>query len=297
MWDKNWPEIEGALTGGLPEFIGSRHPRELKSEIPVFAYHVVDVPSLEADLQYLADNGYTTIDADGLFEHITKKRSAPENTVVLTFDDGGRNLYEVAFPLLRQYSMKAVAFIATQFHREENSYSGCANETLHPLSWGQIWEMHSSGLMDFQSHTHEHRYVPRWPEQLGLEGVDSDLVHALAEDPLTMEEDFKRSKEILEHRLSKAVEHLAFPSWDGTDEALRIGAQIGFKAFWWGVLPHRPINRPGSSPLHVVRIDRRYLRRLPGAGRESLAKIIAARYGKSGSRYWRRIKNSVAHRL
>ena len=31
--------------------------------------------------------------------------------------------------------------------------------------------MHESGLVDFQSHTYEHRYVPRWPEPIVLTGA------------------------------------------------------------------------------------------------------------------------------
>jgi len=217
--------------------------------------------------------------------HLEERRRAPEHAVVLTIDDGASNLYEVAFPLLRHYGMKAVAFIAPRFHEKEPSDSSCsANEVLRPLSWSQIREMHKSGIIDFQSHTYEHRFAPRWPEPADLEGSDSEVVRRLREPALTIEEDFRLAKEILEQNLHTTVRHLAFPRFEGTMEAVRIGNAQGYKAFWWGVLPHRPDNRPGQSPLFVVRVDGRYLRRLPGEGRVSLERILSERFRGSALR-------------
>lgn len=287
MWEKNWPELHAAATGGLPRFIIARRPREFDSGIPVFCYHVVNAEAFEADLEFLARNGYITITADALLDHLEQRRPVPSSAVVLTIDDGARNLYEVAFPLLQGYGMKAVAFIATQFHQEEvdDSSHTRQNHLLYPLSWSQIRSMHTSGSIDFQSHTHGSRYVPRWPEAAGLEGSASEVVHALRGPALTVAEDFRLAKEILECKLNKTVRHLAFPRFDGTAEAVRIGRACGYEAFWWGVLPHRPSNRPGQSPLYVTRIDGRYLRRLPGVGRVPLSRVLRTRYRGSASRF------------
>jgi peptidoglycan/xylan/chitin deacetylase (PgdA/CDA1 family) len=287
IWEKNWPEVQAAATGGLPRFIIARRPRDVDAGVPVFCYHVVNAEAFAADLEFLAGNGYVTIDADTLLDHLEQRRPVPPSAVVLTIDDGARNLYEVAFPLLQRYGMKAVAFIATQFHQEEIEDASPArqNHLLHPLSWSQIRRMHTSGIIDFQSHTHGSRYVPRWPEAAGLEGSDPDVVHALRGPALSLAEDFRLAKEILERQLNKTVRHLAFPRFDGTAEALRIGRACGYEAFWWGVLPHRPGNRPGQSPLYVTRVDGRYLRRLPGAGRVPLSRVLWTRYRGSASRF------------
>jgi len=125
--------------------------------------------------------------------------------VVLTFDDGPRNHYEVVFPLLKRYGMKGVAFIAPRFH----TYN-CNNSLLQPLSWQQIREMHESEAIDFQSHTYEHRYLPRWPEPVSLEGSDPEVVESLRGLALAIREDFHLSKEILEQKLHRPIRHLAF---------------------------------------------------------------------------------------
>ena len=272
IWEKNWPEVHAAVTGGLPEFVFARNPSDIASSIPVFCYHVVDVAGFETDLKFLQRNGYNTVDADALLDHMERRSLAPLRSVVITIDDGARNLYDVAFPLLMRYQMKAVAFVAPGLHEENGVRTGS------PLSWQQIREMHDSGVIDFQSHTYDHRYVPRWPETLdGLEGSELAQVRELRGPALAMAEDFRLAKEALELRLGKTVRHLAFPQFNGTEEAISIGRETGYEAFWWGVLPHRPDNRPGDPRSHIVRLDGRNLRRLPGDGREPLTRILKAR--------------------
>ena len=284
IWEKNFPEFHAAATGGLPQFIFAPNPDDIASSVPAFCYHVVDASDFEADLNFLQRNGYNTVDADTLLNHMEKRAVAPPRSVAITIDDGARNLYDVAFPLLMRYQMKAVAFIVPGLHRENGATPGS------PLSWQQIREMHDSGVIDFQPHTYEHRYVPRWPEPLDLEGSDSTQVRGLRGPALTMAEDFRLAKEALELRLGRTVAHLSFPKFNGTEEAIRIGRATGYKAFWWGVLPHRPDNRPGDPTSHVVRLDACHLRRLPGDGREPLNRVFFRRYRGAPMRAWQAIR-------
>ena len=116
VWEKNWPELHAALTGGLPGFIFSNRPAGLDSGVPVFCYHLVEAAAFEEDLLFLKHNGYVTIHADALLDHLLRRKPAPARSVVLTFDDGAQNLYETVFPLLKRYDVQAVAFIAPGLH-------------------------------------------------------------------------------------------------------------------------------------------------------------------------------------
>ncbi|MDW7710953.1 MAG: polysaccharide deacetylase family protein [Deferrisomatales bacterium] len=115
-WEKNWPEVHALPTGGLPRFTYARRPGDLGSSVPVFCYHTIDAERFEGDLEFLVANGYRTIGADALLDHLEERCPAPERAVVLSFDDSARNLYEVVYPLLRRYRMNAVAFVAPRFH-------------------------------------------------------------------------------------------------------------------------------------------------------------------------------------
>ena len=291
-WQKNWPEVHAAITGGLPEFIFARHPRELGSTVPVFCYHTADAQRFERDLDFLSRNGYVTIDADTLLDHLEERHHAPERAVVLTVDDGARNLYEVMFPLLKHHGMGAVAFVSPRFHLEVaadlSHYK--MNGLSRPLDWSQIMEMHESGVIDFQSHTYEHRFVPRWPEAAPLVGSDPELVSSLRGPVLTVEEDFQLARETLEQKLNKTVRHLAFTKYIGTKEAICIGRELGYRGFYWGTLPHNSYNRPGQSPGHIGRLDYLFVRRLPGEGREPLSEILPARFSGTAARLRRLLR-------
>jgi peptidoglycan/xylan/chitin deacetylase (PgdA/CDA1 family) len=291
IWQKNWPEVHAAVTSGLPGFVFRSHPQPLGSSVPVFCYHVVGPQRFQADLDFLSQNGYVTIDGDTLLDHLTGRRQAPEGAVVLTFDDGSRNHYEVVFPLLKRYGMKGVAFIAPRFH----AYN-CNNPLLQPLSWQQIREMHESGAIDFQSHTYEHRYLPRWPEPVGLEGLDPEVAESLRGLALAIREDFRLSKEILEQKLNKPIRYLAFPRFTGTVEALHIGGECGYEGFWWGVIPHCPDNRPGQSPNYIVRLRPEFLRRLPGKGRMPLSWVLHEAYRTGTLASWGNRLKQLAQR-
>jgi peptidoglycan/xylan/chitin deacetylase (PgdA/CDA1 family) len=216
---------------------------------------------------------------------MTGDSRAPERSVVLTFDDGTASVHETAFPLLRKYNKIVVLFIAPRFHAEKKT-DGTGGRL---LTWEELSELEESGFVDIQSHTLEHRYVPRWPEFVPLAGVGPGDLPAVLGKALPMEEDFGQAREILGNRLKKSVEHLAFPKFFGTEEALRIGQACGYRSFWWGTLPHRPGNSPGDSPLRVVRLEAQFLRRLPGDNRRPLSSVLSDRYLESFQRLWRKV--------
>lgn len=288
-YEKNWPEVHAALTGSLPSFIYSRQPGELESSIPVFCYHLFDSVEFERDLEFLQRNDYVTLDAQALVDHLLGTRPAPPRSVVLSVDDGAGNLFATGFPLLQRFNMTAVAFIVPRFHAEE--FTGpYANGGDRPCTWPEIREMHESGLVDFQSHTYEHRYVPRWPEPIMMTGANQELIQSMRGPAQSMTDDFRISKELIEHNIGKSVNHLAFVKYNGSEEAIRIGRECGYESFWWGYLPGHAGNRAGQSPNRVTRIDAIYLRRLPGQSRKPLRRILGERYGASVARMWGRLR-------
>ena len=125
-----------------PEFL---YKNKSLSDILVFCYHYISAAELEAHLQHLQRNGYATLTADEFYQ--AKQNATGESilSVVLTFDDGDRGFYDVVFPLLKKYRMKAVVFIIPGWVGREGI-----------LTWEQIQEMHESGLVDFQSHSMHH---------------------------------------------------------------------------------------------------------------------------------------------
>ena len=132
--------------------------------LPIIMYHgianeyvnndfFIRVKTFENDLKYLKENGYTTVLMKDLIAYVDKGTPLPEKPIVLTFDDGYYNNYLYAYPLLREYNMKAViSIIGNRIDKYSKVHEG---EPLYScLTWNQINNMLSSGLVEVQNHTY-----------------------------------------------------------------------------------------------------------------------------------------------
>ena len=285
-WRKNAPELAALFNGALPDFVLAARPRELDGGIPVFSYHLVHAATFEADLAFLRDNGYRTLSAREFVAALGGELRVPPRSVLLSFDDGPANFHAVALPLLRRYAARAVAFVAPGLHADEDT----APAGDRPMSWQELREVHDSGLVELQSHTLESRYVPAWPRPAALAGCLPRIEQARRRaSALPFAEDLRASRELLETRLpGLTVDQLAFPQYLGNEAAVSAARALGFRACYWGLTPGRALNRPGESSFHVSRINDEFLRRLPGAGRMSLAALVRERLRRvAEARAWR----------
>lgn len=122
-------------------------------------------------------------------------------TFVLSFDDGYADVYENAFPLLRDHGIPFTLYL-TSGHIE-------TGELLHPgdrpLSWEQVDEMLGTGLVTLGAHTKTH------PD---LRGMALDQI----------EEEIGESNRLIELRTGQKPRHFAYPKgyWDETaDKVVR----------------------------------------------------------------------------
>ncbi|HEY7547531.1 MAG TPA: polysaccharide deacetylase family protein [Blastocatellia bacterium] len=70
--------------------------------------------SLAAQLDYLTAR-YRIISLSRLVEYLTSGKRLPPDIAVITIDDGYRDAYEIAFPILRRYNATATLFVVTGF--------------------------------------------------------------------------------------------------------------------------------------------------------------------------------------
>jgi poly-beta-1,6-N-acetyl-D-glucosamine N-deacetylase len=151
--------------------------------VPVFLYHQVnrysniDKELFEEHLKYIHSREFATFTISEAKAYTLSKGSLPLNSVLITFDDGYYDNYLHVFPLLKKYKIKATFFLNTMFIQEkadrpstkimkaddanwqaiEKFYQTGDGGTDQYMSWEEIREMHSSGLCDFQAHTHSHK--------------------------------------------------------------------------------------------------------------------------------------------
>ncbi len=121
--------------------------------------------------------------------------------VVLTFDDGYADVYEHAFPLLRDLGLPFTLFLTT--HPIETATPLYRDDRSTPLSWSQVEEMMASGLVTIGGHTHRHPDL----RNLTADAVESELAEA---------------DEVIERRLGFRPRHFAYPWGYWSEEADRV---------------------------------------------------------------------------
>jgi len=138
--------------------------------IPVLTFHSLDDgraptsfgPALFARcMDTLARSGYRTLTLSEAASLAAARRPFPERSFVITFDDGYRNVFDCAFPVLSRHSFTATVFLTTG----RGDAAGDADR-LPPLfngemlSWGEIRAMKANGF-DFGAHTLTHPDLTR----------------------------------------------------------------------------------------------------------------------------------------
>lgn len=119
------------------------------------ADYTMTVSALRRDLDFLRDNGYTTVLPRELAAgQLDDGSPLPQKAVLLTFDDGYESNYTLAFPILREYGAKAaISLITSRIDERADGF----------LTWDECREMAKSGLVEFASHTNDCHIRPDAP--------------------------------------------------------------------------------------------------------------------------------------
>lgn len=104
----------------------------LTKKIIVLAYHrVVDIENLDnfpfdpnlisassdsfsRQMDYIKDH-FNCISLQDLIDHLNNKLLLPKRPIIITFDDGYRDNYEIAYPILKSRNIPASIFVATDY--------------------------------------------------------------------------------------------------------------------------------------------------------------------------------------
>jgi peptidoglycan/xylan/chitin deacetylase (PgdA/CDA1 family) len=182
--------------------------------VALVAYHYVsDVPppagpyasgmtvrtaDFEAQMRYLADNGYHTVSLGDLYLARKGLKNLPPKPIVLTFDDGGLDNYRVAFPILRKYGLTATFFVIT----------GSVGAAGH-MDWDDLAYMVAEG-MTVGSHTVSH--------PADLTAVDSSRLVRELED----------SRAAIARHLGLVPEALSYPCGRFDDRVIAAARTAGY---------------------------------------------------------------------
>lgn len=207
-------------------------------QVPILMYHYISEPppdadiyrqdlsvtpeNFEAQLRYLAENGYTTITFTDLIYHLTLGRPLPKRPVILTFDDGYRDNFLHAYRQLRRYDSVGTFFVVTGFIDENRP---------EYLTWGQIRVMHRGG-MAFGSHSYTH------PDLRGQE-VDYLVWQILG------------SQQALAERIGEPVHFFSYPAGSYDQSVIDVLRSAGF---WAAVTTQQGDTHTSDGLFELARI-------------------------------------------
>jgi peptidoglycan/xylan/chitin deacetylase (PgdA/CDA1 family) len=207
---------------------GQDKPQTLPAGVPVLMYHsvgaeknndaVISRERFSEQMAFLHREQYNPITLDELYAYLAEKRPLPSKPIVLTFDDGYRDTYEIVYPILKQYGFRSTLFMIV-------------SEIDQRLTLQELREMKAAG-MEIASHSYTHR-------DLG------------SLTPQEQADEIAKSKEILDRLLNQNTRHFCFPNGSYNQETLRLLREKGFKT---GVTIDPGWVKPGDPVLTLNRV-------------------------------------------
>lgn len=197
--------------------------------IPVLNYHsigidpgnpaVISPKKFEEQMAFLKNGNYTTLRIQDFKDIWEGKKKAPAKAVLLTFDDGYTDNYEIAMPILQKYGFHATLFMITGW-TEKDGY----------LNWDQAKEMQQAGW-DILPHSMNHPHLPRLsPEKQKFEIVES--------------------RKLIEEKLGGTADVFCYPYGEYNKETLKI---LRDHQFQYAFTIEQGYADPSQNPLLIKR--------------------------------------------
>ena len=202
---------------------------------PILMYHrighrpgdknTVSPERFELQLQYLEDHGYQSIGLTEWHRKVMAGEKISEKSVILTFDDGYRDNWELAMPLLSRYGFSATVFMVSDLVGGTN-----------------LWERNES-RQNAEMMKLEH--LREWLDagfEVGSHGVSHRRVTTL--NPEELEEEVTKSKKDLEDLLGVDIKFFCYPNGNfnaAAVEALKKAGYLGSVAIYEGASWQEPV--------------------------------------------------------
>lgn len=222
--------IEEFSIESIVENIEKIYQREIvkkkKYEMPVIMYHrvikdesekgvhgtYVTVEQFEEQMKYLKKKGYETVTFKDLLNNRYKQRfDKDKKWIMLTFDDGYKDNYENAFPILKKYQFKGIIYVldGIEYNKWDVDNPGNPEKRFTLMNQEELLEMQNYGI-EFGGHTSTH---PRLAD-LSIENVKSEIIN---------------SKSNIEKIIGRELLSFAYPYGSLNEEVKRIPQEAGYK--------------------------------------------------------------------
>jgi peptidoglycan/xylan/chitin deacetylase (PgdA/CDA1 family) len=208
------------------------------SQVAIFAYHrLVDKvrypgteitpAAFEAQMKELKDRGITVISMQDLLAWKRGEKNIPPRCAIITFDDGWKSQYEVAWPIMKRFGYPFTMFIFTEGVRG-GSLGGS-----EAITWEQLAEMRDAGV-DIEAHSATHQDLREGHNIMLTESGGKRTRTKLtgAEYEQWVQNEVVGSKQLLEQRLGIKVNCFAVPFGNYNEQVKELARNAGYQAMF-----------------------------------------------------------------
>ncbi|WP_172369633.1 polysaccharide deacetylase family protein [Sporosarcina jiandibaonis] len=175
---------------------------------------IVTKEELEKHLKYLKENDFVTLTLAELYLFLLGEIDIPDKSVLLTFDDGYKDNFVEAYPLLKKYDFTAVNFVIT----------GKVTKRVQPfkpkeVQYFSIKELSNAcDVFDYQSHTYNYHR-----RENSVQNIEVSYLNSRTDDEVT--KDIQKSI----HNLNGENLAFAYPYGEYSPSTIKIVKDLGFK--------------------------------------------------------------------
>src|SRR6266481_2549592 len=198
--------------------------------------------AFEAQMKELKDKGITVISMQDLLAWKRGEKNIPPRCAVVTFDDGWKSQYEVAWPIMKKYGYPFTLFIYTEGVRGGSLGGGEA------ITWEQLADLRDNGA-DIQAHTATHQDLREGHNVTVIEGGKRSRKKLTGADyEKWVQNEVVGCKELLEKRLGIKVNCFAVPFGNYNEHVKELARTAGYEAMF--TVYGQPI--AFNSPLDAI---------------------------------------------
>src|SRR5881275_3578110 len=204
----------------------------------IFCYHLlvdkvrypgteITPAASEAQMKELKDRGITVISMQDLLAWKRGEKNIPPRCAIITFDDGYKSQYEVAWPVMKKYGYPFTMFIYTEGVRGGSLGGGGA------ITWEQLADMRDNGV-DIEAHTATHQDL-REGHNIMLAAPGGKRTRTKLTGPQYeqwVHNEVVGCKELLEQRLGIKVNCFAVPFGNYNEHVKELARNAGYEAMF-----------------------------------------------------------------
>jgi peptidoglycan/xylan/chitin deacetylase (PgdA/CDA1 family) len=240
------PAAKGLATPSAPPVVNPGPPAgksgkvvvDQTAQVIIFCYHrLVDKirypgteikpTDFEAQMKALKDRGITVIGMQDFLAWKRGEKNIPPRSAIVTFDDGWKSQYDIAWPIMKKLGYPFTMFIYTEGVRGGSLGGGEA------ITWEQLADMRDNGV-DIQAHSATHQdlreghtimLVPQGGKRTKKKLTGSEYEQWLQNEVVGC-------KQLLEQRLGIKVNCFAVPFGNYNDHVKEIARNTGYEAMF-----------------------------------------------------------------